>query len=72
MSKNKKTKRVNVVDAVFNYTSVCCSKPAKKQALTKTEEAQGTLGHWRCTNCERPTKVTRSKATVDNGSEPEV
>lgn len=62
MSKKKKiVKSKKVAGAVFVYTSVCCGKAAKKPALVATPEKEGTLGHWRCTNCERPCKVTRSR-----------
>lgn len=60
--KKKVTKAVKVnVKKVFNYMSVCCKEPATKPALVRTEEADGHLGHWRCTKCHRNCKVTRSK-----------
>ncbi len=54
--------------AVFVYTSVCCTAPAKKPAVVRSPEDKKAkeyskcgLGVWRCTNCERVAKVTRSK-----------
>jgi|WetSurMetagenome_2_1015567.scaffolds.fasta_scaffold603063_2 hypothetical protein len=77
MSKKKKSVKGNkVAGAVFVYTSVCCGKPAKKPALVWTPEdraarkySEGSLGHWRCSNCERPCKVTRSRKEVVQDTE---
>jgi hypothetical protein len=75
MSKPKKVKIRPVTDAVFVYVSACHSAQAKKAALTmpdgvgigrelghvpKTENIQG-LGGWRCSECNRPCKVSRSR-----------
>ena len=49
---------------VFNYTSVCCSAPAKKKpcvAVNKKEALTQTLGKFRCGACGKRCKVTVSK-----------
>ena len=70
MSRNKKKVISNRPNGqpVFNYTSVCCNEPAQKPALVRTEEATGTLGHWRCGKCSKGCKVKRSKAKESNGA----
>jgi hypothetical protein len=56
---------------VFLYTSTCHQAPATKGALEMPKgvgvkgfgekpEAEGSLGSWRCSQCNRPCKVTRS------------
>lgn len=67
MSK-KKTKQKKQAGAVFVYTSTCCKVPARKPAVQRSPEdirerkySECTLGHWRCTNCGKPCKVTVSK-----------
>ena len=51
---------------VFSYTSACCSVQATKSpcysfgAKSKEAETQG-LGHFRCTACQKPCKVSRHK-----------
>ena len=51
------SKSVNLRDAVYAYTSSCCSALADKPALRKTKEAEGTLGSWRCSACGKSCKV---------------
>jgi hypothetical protein len=70
MSRNKKKVISNRPNGrpVFNYTSTCCNEPAQKPALVRTEEATGTLGHWRCGKCSKGCKVKRSKAKESNGA----
>ena len=65
--KNKKAVKVKQT-VVFRYTSVCCDAPGKKPALVRTSEdraanrySEGSLGHWRCSKCERSCKVKRSR-----------
>jgi hypothetical protein len=48
-------------DPLFRYTSTCHSMPATKAPLTKTPEAEGSLGTFRCTGCNKACKCTRSK-----------
>ena len=55
-------------DPVFLYTSVCCKVQAKKPACKRKPEdkaenkfSESPLGSWRCSQCEQPCKVTRSK-----------
>ena len=49
---------------VKEYISACCSAPARKPALVKqstdkkSKEVPKGLGHWRCSICGKPTKVT--------------
>lgn len=77
MSKKKKVAFKKSVGAVFKYTSVCCNAPAKKPELIRTAEdraagkfSEGSLGHWRCGQCERPCKVTRSRVKeIEDGNE---
>ena len=66
--KNSKSVPKLGVSKVFVYTSVCCNEPAQKPALVRTEEATGTLGHWRCGKCSKGCKVKRSKAKESNGT----
>lgn len=59
-------------NSVFNYTSTCCSAPADKPpcAIEKGQrvkaylgakpEGDSSLGSFRCTQCRKPCKVTRS------------
>jgi hypothetical protein len=54
--------------AVFLYTSVCCDKPAKKDPCVRSKEdkkenkmSECALGTWRCGQCEKKTKVRRTK-----------
>ena len=51
------SKSVNLREAVYAYTSSCCSALADKPALRKTKEAEGTLGSWRCSACGKSCKV---------------
>ena len=51
------SKSVSLRDAVYAYTSSCCSALADKPALRKTKEAEGTLGSWRCSACGKSCKV---------------
>ena len=51
------SKSVNLRDAVYAYTSSCCSALADKPSLRKTKEAEGTLGKWRCSACGKSCKV---------------
>jgi hypothetical protein len=76
MSKEKRRpapKTVNVKDAVFAYFSKCCNVIAEKPACAVPkghivgtypgfvpQDAEGTLGSWRCPTCRKPCKVTRS------------
>lgn len=70
--KSKPLRKVG--DPVFNYTSLCCSARAMKQPLVMPtdkavggfgaapEEREGTLGSWRCSNCGKTCKCSRTKA----------
>ena len=60
MSKDKKKNSAPKpsVESVNRYVSKCCGERADKPALVKTEDAEGSLGHWRCTGCRKPCKVT--------------
>lgn len=62
----------NLETAVFAYFSVCCQAVAKKAPLVAANktltsglgarpEAEGTLGSWRCSACNKPCKCTRQK-----------
>jgi hypothetical protein len=54
---------------VFDYTSACCSAPARKKAcvidkaveLKDRNKLEHSLGTWNCANCRKACKVTRSK-----------
>ena len=67
MSK-KKVKKQKQNGAVFVYTSMCCKAIARKPAVVRSPEdvkerkfSECTLGHWRCSQCGKPCKVTVSK-----------
>jgi hypothetical protein len=58
-------------EPVFLYTSMCCKSPATKEPCVMPKgkgiggfgskpEGEMTLGSFRCTQCRRPAKVTRS------------
>ena len=51
------SKSVNLRDAVYAYTSSCCSALADKPALRKTKEAEGSLGKFRCSQCGKRCSV---------------
>jgi hypothetical protein len=64
-----------LADAKFAYFSTCCNAVAKKapcvaankitQAhLGAKPEAEGTLGSWRCSACNKPCSCTRTARTV--------
>lgn len=61
-----KVKLVKAPDApTFLYTSECCKALAAKKACVKDvdvkfEDRKAALGSWRCSNCKRKCKVTRS------------
>lgn len=59
--KRKPTPVKPLGEPVFTYTSACCGVKAVKPALVKTEDAEGTLGSWRCGGCGKPSKVSRHK-----------
>ncbi len=70
MSKKYKKVAPNVVKSgpVFNYTSECCSKPGKKSPCERSKAdreaskfSESPLGSWRCSQCEKPCKVKRSR-----------
>jgi hypothetical protein len=46
---------------VFQYTSKCCSAPATKTPCLKSQDAEATLGTWRCTQCRKKCAVNRHK-----------
>jgi hypothetical protein len=69
------------------YISACCSLPARKPAAGmksmgkdpetgKMKETRKGLGHWRCSGCSKPTKVTprkpEPKTEVPIESQPQV
>jgi hypothetical protein len=58
-------------EPVFIYTSVCCKAQATKEPCVMPKgkgiggfgskpEGEATLGSFRCSQCRRPAKVTRS------------
>ncbi len=69
----KIARTVNVKDAVYIYTSICCTAPASKPAcavdrghkvgrfLGDKPEGEATLGGWRCGDCKKPCSVSRHK-----------
>ena len=57
MKKPLITKSVSLKNAKYAYVSACCQALADKPSLVKTEEALGTLGSWRCSNCRKSCKV---------------
>lgn len=69
--RNKKSQKpkpaVRLGEPVFAYTSVCHGARATKTPLLKVglEEAKDTtgMGKFRCTECNKPCKCTRSKNT---------
>jgi hypothetical protein len=56
---------------MFLYFSVCCNVKASKPALLKTPEAEGTLGKFRCGNCDKRCKVQRIKCQDTKTSQDE-
>ena len=60
--KRKPTPVKPLGEPVFTYTSACCGVKAVKPALVKTEDAEGTLGSWRCLGCGKSCQVNRVKA----------
>src|SRR6266705_2692528 len=53
------------------YLSLCCQAPARKpqagrkeSAERRTKEQPKGLGHWHCSNCGKPTKVTVMKVSA--------
>ena len=53
---------------MFNYTSECCGKPGRKPPVERNpaDKAENkfsecALGSWRCSQCEKPCKVKRSR-----------
>jgi hypothetical protein len=66
MSKKKKVIKAPVKRA-FNYTSLCCNEPAKKEPVERSaadfkenKYSECGLGKWHCTKCSRNCKVKRS------------
>jgi hypothetical protein len=69
---NRVPRTVTAKDAVFVYTSLCCSAATEKPAcavekgqvigtyLGAKPTGEGTLGHFRCTTCRKSCKVSRS------------
>jgi hypothetical protein len=66
-------------DAKFAYFSVCCNEVAKKTPLVAANritqtylgakpEAEGTLGSWRCSKCNKPCKCTRHVRKVEENN----
>jgi hypothetical protein len=61
---NRKPIAVKPRGPVFSYVSVCCNVPATKKpcvAVSKKDALTQTLGKFRCTGCQKPAKVSRSK-----------
>ncbi len=57
-------KSISVKDAVFTYTSKCCTGPATKPACVKVDAKAAetnSLGSWRCTTCRKPCSVFRTR-----------
>ena len=55
---------------VFNCTSVCCGVAALKKPLLvdydkEFKDREGHLGSWRCSNCKKKAKVTRTKVKAE-------
>jgi hypothetical protein len=53
-------------EPVFAYTSVCHDAPAKKEPCVPNysvefKERKANLGSWRCSQCNKPCKVKRTK-----------
>jgi len=76
MSKKKKVQKSKPAGAVFVYTSECCKAPARKPAVQRSPEdrkenkfSECTLGHWRCSQCGKPAKVTRSKPNKETATD---
>lgn len=71
--KLKKVKPVKSGEPVFVYTSVChkvraTKVPLVKVGLEEAKEATG-MGKFRCTECNKPCKCTRSKNKPENKAE---
>jgi hypothetical protein len=68
---------INLKDAKFVYASVCCNAVGQKPSCTMPQgkgigqhlgaipEGDATLGSWKCSNCKKPCKVTRTPNTQD-------
>jgi len=62
----------NLINNIFNYTSICCNAPATKAACAKSDKADSSLGKWKCVKCSQKCKVTRSKyKKEDNVEQPQ-
>lgn len=74
--KNKRTPKrvVKLGEPVFLYFSVCHNAKATKEPLQMpagnrvgafgaAPEAEGSLGGWRCSQCNKPCKCTRTRNT---------
>lgn len=68
MAKKNKTRNKKQGSASFVYNSICCKQLARKPAVIRSEEdkkerkySECGLGHWRCSQCGKPCKVTVSK-----------
>lgn len=62
--KRPAAKPFDIKDAKFLYFSACHNVIAKKPSVTESareNEGKGTLGSWRCSDCNKPCKVTRTK-----------
>jgi len=64
--------------AAFQYTSVCCGKPAKKDPCSRSKEdrkenkfSECGLGHWHCSQCEKNCKVRRTKVQKEADNVPQ-
>lgn len=73
---NRVPRTVTAKDAVFTYLSICCTAPTEKPAcavdkgqivgvyLGAKPAGEGSLGHFRCTQCRKSCKVTRHNKAV--------
>jgi len=75
MSKSKSKSAKYTGQAAFTYTSVCCSKMARKPPVQRSPQdfkentfSECGLGVWRCDSCGQKCKVKR--ASVKNTPEP--
>jgi len=74
---SKKNRVAQPKKTTFIYTSVCCGQPAHKPPVQRSKEDKAenkfstcSLGHWKCSVCEKNCKVTRSKYKEDtNGTD---
>jgi hypothetical protein len=70
-----------LADAKFAYFSCCCNEVAKKTPLLAANritqprlgaapEAEGTLGSWRCSKCNKSCKCTRHVRKEETNGNP--